>query len=115
MITGVAALIRLGVKEPEHWKPSERVELRELFTPDLRRRTLGGLAMAIIALVTWWSVSVFVPVIASFLAAETSVDPSTLAVRKAEFITLGTLVLWALYLTGVAYLHIAERGEEGDE
>ena len=80
---GVAALIRRKVKEPEAWKPSERVELRELFTPALRKRTLGGLAMAVIALVTWWSCTVFIPVIASFLAAETSVDPSALAVRKA--------------------------------
>lgn len=87
---GVAAIIRMKVKEPEHWKPSERVELRELFTPELRQRTLGGLAMALIGLVTWWSVSVFVPVIAAFLAAETSVDPGTLATRKAEFVTLGT-------------------------
>jgi MFS family permease len=87
---GVAALIRLKIKEPEHWKPSERVALRELFTPELRQRTLGGLAMALIGLVTWWSVSVFVPVIAAFLAAETSVDPATLAMRKAEFVTLGS-------------------------
>ena len=87
---GVAALIRLKVKEPDHWQPSERVALRELFTPELKQRTLGGLAMALIGLVTWWSVSVFVPVISAFLAAETSVDPTTLATRKAEFVTLGT-------------------------
>lgn len=86
----VAMLIRRKVKEPEQWKPSERVELRELFTPALRRRTLGGLAMAVIALVTWWSCSVFIPLIASFLAADTSVDPTTLAARKTEFITIGT-------------------------
>ncbi len=86
----VAMLIRMKVKEPEHWAPSERTELRELFSPQLRRRTIGGLAMAVIALVTWWSCSVFIPVIASFLAADTSTDPSTLAARKTEFITLGT-------------------------
>ena len=86
----VAMLIRLGVKEPEHWTPSGRTELRELFTPALRRRTLGGLAMAVIALVTWWSCSVFIPIIASFLAADTSTDAATLAARKTEFITLGT-------------------------
>lgn len=87
---GVALLIRRKVKEPEGWKPSERVALRELFTPELRRRTLGGLAMAIIALVTWWSCTVFIPVIASFLAADTSVDPATLGARKTEFITIST-------------------------
>jgi MFS family permease len=116
---GVAVLIRLKVKEPEHWKPSERVALRELFTPDLVRRTLGGLAMAIIALVTWWSVSVFVPVIASFLAADTAGphvlgDPTTLAVRKAEFITLGTSMfnlggLLGTLVTVPVALHLGRR------
>jgi MFS family permease len=62
----------------------------DLFTPELRRRTLGGLAMAVIALVTWWSVSVFIPVIASFLAADTAPPPDQLAARKTEFITLGS-------------------------
>lgn len=86
----VAVLIRLKIKEPEHWAPSENTRLRELFTPALRRRTLGGLAMAVIALVTWWSCSAFIPVIASFLAADTAPDPSRLADLKVEFITLGT-------------------------
>lgn len=86
----VAFLIRLGVKEPEHWRPSERTELRELFTPALRRRTIGGLLMAVVALVTWWSISVFIPVIASFLAADTVPAADQLAARKTEFITLGT-------------------------
>jgi len=88
---GVAMLIRMKVKEPEHWVAAEATpKLRELFTPELRRRTLGGLAMAVIALVTWWSCSVFIAVIASFLAADTMPDPAMLARRKAEFITLAT-------------------------
>jgi len=87
---GVAVLIRMKVKEPEGWAPAERTELRELFTPQLRRRTFGGLAMAIVALVTWWSVSAFIPVIASFLAADTAPDPSRLADLKVEYITIGT-------------------------
>jgi MFS family permease len=87
---GVAVLIRMKVREPEHWAPSTNTRLRELFTPELRKRTLGGLAMALIALVTWWSCSAFIPVIASFLAADTAPDPSMLAARKVEFITLGT-------------------------
>lgn len=87
---GVAILIRLKVREPESWAPSENTRLRELFSPELRHRTLGGLAMAVVALVTWWSCSAFIPVIASFLAADSAPDPSQLAARKVEFITLGT-------------------------
>jgi MFS family permease len=87
----VAVLIRIKVKEPEHWTPAEATpKLRELFTPELRRRTLGGLAMAVIALVTWWSCSVFIPVIASFLASDVELDPGMLPRRKAEFITVAT-------------------------
>jgi MFS family permease len=88
---GVALLIRMGVKEPEHWRPAaETPKLRELFVPALRRRTLGGLSMAVVALVTWWSCSVFIAVIASFLAADTVPAPELLASTKVEFITLAT-------------------------
>ncbi len=86
-----ALLIRLKVKEPEHWKAAESMpRIAELFTPELRRRTLGGLAMAIIALITWWSCSVFIPVIAGFLAADTAPPPEQLAQLKVEFQTIGT-------------------------
>lgn len=86
----VAVLIRLAVKEPEGWKPAENTKVSELFTPELRRRTFGGLAMALVALVTWWSCSVFIPVVASFLASDTSLDPAVLADRKVEYVTIGT-------------------------
>jgi MFS family permease len=87
---GVAFVIRRGIKEPEHWAPSEKAELRELFSPELRRRTIGGLMMAVIALVTWWSVSVFIPVIASFLAADTKPAAELAGALRTEYITLGT-------------------------
>lgn len=111
---GVAVLIRMKVKEPEGWAPAERTELRELFTPQLRRRTFGGLAMAIIALVTWWSVSAFIPVIASFLAADTAPDPSKLADLKVEYITIGTAAfaiggLFGTLLTVPVALHLGRR------
>ena len=99
---GVALLIRMKIKEPESWAPSENTRLAELFTPQLRRRTLGGLAMAVIALVTWWSCSAFIPVIASFLAADTAPDPAMLATRKVEFITLGTTTFALGGLLGTA-------------
>ncbi len=88
---GFALLIRLKVREPESWRPAEATpRIAELFTPALRRRTLGGLAMAIVALVTWWSCSVFIPLIASFLAASDWTDVATLPAHKTAYITLGT-------------------------
>jgi MFS family permease len=64
-----ALLIRLAVKEPEVWH-RERSEprIRELFTPALRRRTFGGLAMAVIALITWWSCNAFIGSTSKYLA-----------------------------------------------
>lgn len=75
----------------------------------------------------------FIPVIASFLAADTSTDPSTLAARKTEFITLGTTMfnlgglagtlltvpialrmgrrpMFAIYFTGAAFAIFAAFG-----
>jgi MFS family permease len=87
----VAVAIRLKVKEPPHWKAAQNVpRIAELFAPELRARTLGGLAMAIIALITWWSCSVFIPVIAGFLAADTAPPAAELARLKVEFQTIGT-------------------------
>jgi MFS family permease len=52
----VALLIRLKVKEPDPWAPAQQAPtIRELFSPELRRHTLGGLAMALVALISWWS------------------------------------------------------------
>lgn len=68
----VALAIRAKVKEPEKWAhaKAETVRFAELFTPALRKRTLGGLAMASTALVTWWSVNAFIPMIARLLGAQ---------------------------------------------
>jgi MFS family permease len=69
----VALLVRLLVHEPERWQgtaakaPPPR--LAELFTPEYRRRTLSGLAMALVCLLMWWSCNAFLPTIASGLAA----------------------------------------------
>jgi MFS family permease len=67
----VAFLVRLFVKEPERWKQTagSRVRIRELFTPEFRRITFGGLAMAVTALVMWWSCNAFIPVVSKGLAA----------------------------------------------
>ena len=69
----VAFAIRMFIKEPEKWtqatgegKASPKIS--ELFTPQLRRATLGGLAMALVAMITWWSCNTFASVIASQMA-----------------------------------------------
>jgi MFS family permease len=89
----VAILIRLKVREPEHWKPEAEPRIGELFAPELKRYTLSGLAMALVALITWWSCSAFIPLIADHLADEGPVlDSATRALRVAENIKLGTNV-----------------------
>jgi MFS family permease len=87
----VALAIRLKVKEPEHWRAASRTpRIAELFSPELRRHTIGGVSMAIIALITWWSCSVFIPVIAGLLAADTAPPADQLAKLKVHFQTIGT-------------------------
>jgi MFS family permease len=86
-----AFLIRLGVKEPAAWsRAATPPSIRELFTPELRRHTLGGIAMAVIALITWWSCSAFIPVIASYLANDSAVSLTELPKLKTHYQTLGT-------------------------
>jgi MFS family permease len=86
----VAVVIRLKIKEPEGWKPAVTPRVAELFAPGLRRRTLGGLAMSLVALITWWSCSAFIPVIAGSLAAKLKLAPAVFAATRTEFITLGS-------------------------
>jgi MFS family permease len=87
----VAIAIRLKVKEPEGWRAAEEPpRIAELFSPELRRHTLGGLAMALVALITWWSCSAFIPAVSSLLAADTHPDPAALAKLKTHFQTIGS-------------------------
>jgi MFS family permease len=66
----VALWIRRQIREPEGWSrdrgPAPR--LRELFAPPLRRATVGGLALCLVTLVTWWGTNAFLPFVAAFLA-----------------------------------------------
>ena len=64
----VAFIIRSFVKEPERWVPAAKSKLSDLFSPELRGITLGGLAMAIVALLCWWSNNAFIPTVANGLA-----------------------------------------------
>ena len=90
----IAVLIRMRVREPEVFeKPAVAPRIAELFTPEYRSRTLGGLALAVVALVSWWSCSAFIPVVASFLtssAHKAQMTARELAALKTFYITRGT-------------------------
>jgi MFS family permease len=75
-----ALWIRRRVREPEVWEqePAKRPRLRELFTPALRRATLGGLAMSLVTLVTWWATNAFLPFVVRHLAGP-GASPATVA------------------------------------
>src|SRR5262249_61591719 len=93
--------------------------LVELFVPGLRRATLGGLAMCLVTLVTWWATNAFLPFVAEHLAgpgAEHDVVAwhrwmATVLFASGGFLgTLATIPLarvgrqppFATYLAGVA-------------
>jgi MFS family permease len=94
----VAFIIRLGVKEPEKWTSSQAgaraPRIRELFSPELRARTLGGLAMAVTALVTWWSCNAFLTRVADYLAQQVvrqqGLPDASMRMLRATYITTGT-------------------------
>jgi MFS family permease len=72
----VAFVVRMFVHEPERWSEAaaggKHPRIAELFTPEHRRATLGGFAMAVVALITWWSVNAFITIVASGLAKKTA-------------------------------------------
>ncbi len=77
LIPAAAAFcVRLFVKEPERWAkaasnaPAPRIS--ELFSPQYRGITLSGLAMSLVAIITWWSCNAFMPLVANGLAAGTA-------------------------------------------
>lgn len=88
-----ALFIRRGLKEPEHWQAAEKREgdatIAELFSPALRGRTVGGIVIVTVALVSFWVVSAFLPLIASSLAGEVVPRPENLGALKASFIARG--------------------------
>jgi MFS family permease len=117
----VALWIRRRVREPEAWARETRTRprLAELFSPALRRATLGGLAMCLVALVTWWGTNAFLPFVMGSLAG-----PGASAAERAGYVTyastlfnlgglagtlatiplarLGRRPLFALYFAGAA-------------
>jgi outer membrane protein TolC/predicted MFS family arabinose efflux permease len=114
--SAVALAVRMFIKEPEGWHPQLNVRLAELFTPEFRARTLGGLGLATIALVTWWSCSAFIPLVARSLveSVRPPVGPTELASTRASFITIATSAfnlggLVGTLLTVPVALHMGRR------
>lgn len=67
-----AFIVRLFIKEPERWRSAanrSRARISELFSPETIRLTISGFAMAVTALIMWWSCNAFIPVVAKGLAA----------------------------------------------
>jgi MFS family permease len=67
-----AFIVRLFIKEPDRWKSAaDRAHARisELFSAENIRLTISGFAMAVTALIMWWSCNAFIPVVAKGLAA----------------------------------------------
>lgn len=67
----VAFWVRMFVKEPERFKQvsDSAGRLRDLFKGDALKMTVSGLSMAIVALVTWWSVNAFTSIVTAGLAS----------------------------------------------
>eukprot|EP01116_Phalansterium_solitarium_P019618 TRINITY_DN5552_c0_g1_i1.p1 TRINITY_DN5552_c0_g1~~TRINITY_DN5552_c0_g1_i1.p1 ORF type:complete len:523 (-),score=176.53 TRINITY_DN5552_c0_g1_i1:280-1848(-) len=107
---GVTVLIRLKMKESTAWEESrakagvgrkpllaaikdEAASLRLLFAREQRRNTIGAMSVVLVALVTHWSCSSFVPIVCSFLAGTVTPAPATadlLRQLKARYIAIGT-------------------------
>ena len=73
----VAFVVRMFVREPERWREAAaagapRPRFAELFTAGNRALTLSGFSMAVIALIAWWSVNAFIPIVSSGLAQATA-------------------------------------------
>jgi MFS family permease len=72
----VAFIVRAFVREPERWKSAAASaappRLAELFSPRYRAITLSGFAMAVVALISWWSSNAFIPVVSTGLAQATA-------------------------------------------
>jgi MFS family permease len=115
---GAAFLVRLFVKEPERWQnlgEKKEARLGELFGPDVRRYTLSGFLMAVIALLTWWSCNAFIPVVSSGLAraaaeARGLAESATLAMVEqwktlaTSWFNLGGLIGTLLTIPAAKYL-----------
>ena len=79
----VAIAVRFMIKEPERWKKAAKqappARIAELFTPAYRALTFSGASLAMINLLTWWSVNAFIPTVAVGLANRVSAGASAVS------------------------------------
>ncbi|HZF26368.1 MAG TPA: MFS transporter [Steroidobacteraceae bacterium] len=70
----LAILVRWGLRESERWQQavtsSAPPRPAELFAPAIRTRTFSGLFTAVMALLAWWTVGAFAPILSASLARD---------------------------------------------
>lgn len=109
----VAILIRLKVREPEKWTKArretpagERLTLAELFTPALRRDTLVGSALALVAVFGLWGATNWTPSLVRELLQGRQLDADTVT----RMVSYAAMSLNAGAIIGyLAFAPIAER------
>jgi len=95
----VAFIVRMFIHEPERWAsaaakaPPARV--REIFSPQMRARTVSALIVTFVALITWWTCNAFIQSLVNTLAGVEAVtrglDPAATAALKQSWIKIATL------------------------
>jgi MFS family permease len=107
----VAVLIRLRVREPERWQKAQLTEKRrrltlvELFTPERRRDTVVGSALAFVAVFGLWGATNWTPSLIRELPGVQNLDESS-AVRMVSYAVM-SLNIGAI----VGYLTFAPMAE----
>jgi MFS family permease len=92
----VAFIVRWFVEEPERWTEQTATAppppISELFAGEARRMTISGFSVAVTALVVWWSISAFIPVITSDLAHDLLADAEEWKKVATNSFNLGGLI-----------------------
>src|SRR3984957_7959752 len=70
----MALVVRVFIRESEQWTPelakATRPAPRELFRPDMIKRTVSGILVAVTAVLSWWACNAFLPILGGTLATE---------------------------------------------
>ena len=86
-----AIWVRRRVEEPAAWTEAggPHPRLRDLFSPELRGATLGGLLLCVVTLIAWWGTNAFLPFVVEHLVG--GADPGAVADAKGRATALFTL------------------------
>ena len=107
----VALLVRLWVREPERWQRARAASraggsLGELFSPELRRGTLIGSALAFVAVFGLWGATNWTPTLVRALPDVARLDPP----RQAMDVSIATMLLNVGALVGyLSFGPLADR------